>query len=134
MTSSAPRSAERGRAFSNRLFLRISGGRLRAYSIVKHVGRRSGRQYANPVSAYPMGDGFVITILYGLDSQWVRNALATGRLALVTRGREHRLERPELIAANEALPAYPRWQRWFLRARGVEHFLWAHSEPAEVGP
>ena len=84
------------RAASNRLFLKISGRRLRAYSIVKHVGRRSGREYANPVSAYPLGDGFVITILYGLDSQWVRNVLATGRLTLVTQGRQHALERPEL--------------------------------------
>jgi hypothetical protein len=85
------------RAASNRLFLKISGRRLRAYSIVKHVGRRSGCEYANPVSAYPLGDGFVITILYGLDSQWVRNVLATGRLTLVTQGRQHALERPELI-------------------------------------
>ena len=92
------------RGASNRLFLKISGRRLRAYSIVKHVGRRSGREYVNPVSAYPLGDGFVITILYGLDSQWVRNVLATGRLTLMTQGREHALERPELIPTTQALP------------------------------
>ena len=61
------------RVAPNRLFLKISGRRLRAYSIVKHGGRRSGREYASPVSACPLGDGFVITILYGVDSQWVRN-------------------------------------------------------------
>lgn len=55
------------RGASNRLFLKISGRRLCAYSIVKHVGRRSGRDYANPVGAYPLSDGFVITILYGLN-------------------------------------------------------------------
>jgi hypothetical protein len=72
------------RRLSSRLFLKISGRRLRGYSIVKHVGRRSGREYVNSVSAYPLGDGFVITILHGLDSQWVRNVLATGRLTLRT--------------------------------------------------
>lgn len=115
------------RRYSNQVFLKISGRRLRAYSIVKHVGRRSGRTYVNPVSAYPLGDGFVITILYGLGSQWVRNVLATGRLILVTRGREHALERPELIPGARALPAYPRWQRRMLTNRGIEHFLWAHE-------
>jgi hypothetical protein len=51
------------RPSSNRLFLKISGRRLRAYSIVKHVGRRSGREYVNPASAYPLGDGFVFPVL-----------------------------------------------------------------------
>jgi deazaflavin-dependent oxidoreductase (nitroreductase family) len=118
---------EAARPASNRLFLKISGRRLRAYSIVKHIGRRSGSEYVNPVSAYPLGDGFVITILYGLDSQWVRNVLSTGRVTLVTRGRAHALERPELIAKPEALRAYPCWQRLILNARGVEDFLWAHE-------
>jgi deazaflavin-dependent oxidoreductase (nitroreductase family) len=95
------------RRLSNRLFLNISGRRLRAYSIVKHVGRRSGRQYVNPVSVYPLGDGFVITILYGLDSQWVRNVLATGRLTLRTRGRDHALVRPELIPRRRHCPRIP---------------------------
>jgi hypothetical protein len=115
------------RSLSNRLFLTISGRRLRAYSIVKHIGRKSGREYINPVSAYPLGDGFVITILYGLDSQWVRNVLATGRLTLVTHGRDYLLERPELIDPAHAFPAYPGWQQRVLRRRGIEHFLWAHK-------
>ena len=45
------------RSLSNRIFLTISGKWLRAYSIVRHVGRTSGPQYHNPVSAYPLGDG-----------------------------------------------------------------------------
>jgi hypothetical protein len=57
----------------------------------------------------------------------VRNVLATGRLTLVTQGREHALERPQLIPKTQALPAYPRWQRWMLKARGDEDFLWAHE-------
>jgi hypothetical protein len=129
-----PREAERtrdaARPASNRLFLKISGRRLRAYSIVKHVGRRPGREYVNPASAYPFGDGFVIPILYGLDSQWVRNVLDSGRLTVVTYGREHALERPEIIPKTKALPAFPRWQRRLLKSRGIEDFLWAHEHRA----
>ena len=60
MARAIERKRDAARPMSNRLFLKISGGRLRAYSIVKHVGRRSAREYVNPANAYPLGDGFVI--------------------------------------------------------------------------
>jgi hypothetical protein len=112
---------------ANRIFMYVSGRRLRAYSIVRHVGRTSGREYRNPVSAYPLGDGFVIPVLYGARSQWVRNALATGRLVLRTKGRDYPLERPELIPPERALPGFPAWQRWMLKTRKIQDFVWAHS-------
>jgi hypothetical protein len=58
MSAETERRRDAARPASNRLFLKISGRRLRAYSIVKHVGRRSGREYVNPVSAYPSRNGF----------------------------------------------------------------------------
>jgi deazaflavin-dependent oxidoreductase (nitroreductase family) len=73
------------RSLANRVFLMISGRWFRAYSIVRHVGRTSGRAYQNPVSAYPLGDGFVIPVLYGTQSQWVRNVMAAGRFTLRTK-------------------------------------------------
>jgi len=124
VTASTSRDPVRG--LSNRLFLRISGRRLRAYSVVRHTGARTGREYTNPVSAYPLGDGFVIPVLYGRESRWVQNALATGGLTLRTRNRDHRLERPELIGAAQALGAFPRWQRAMLTARRIEDYLYAH--------
>jgi hypothetical protein len=52
MSRETERRRDAARPASNRLFLKISGRRLRAYSIVKHVGRRSGREYVNPASAF----------------------------------------------------------------------------------
>jgi hypothetical protein len=134
MPPESERKRDAARPASNRLFLEISGRRLRAYSIVKHVGRRSGREYVNPASAYPLGDGFVIPILYGLDSQWVRNVLDTGRLTLVTRGREHVLERPELIPKARAQAAFPRWQQRMLKSRDIQNFLWARERRIAIPP
>ena len=127
MPPETERKRDAARPASNRLFLKISGRRLRAYSIIKHVGRRSGREYVNPASAYPIGDGFVIPILYGLDSQWVRNVLHTGALTLVTHGSERALQRPELIPKAQALPAFPRWQQRTLKSRRIENFPWTHK-------
>jgi hypothetical protein len=50
---------------SRSIFLKIAGGPLRAFSLLKHVGRMSGKAYATPLAAYPLGDGLVIALLYG---------------------------------------------------------------------
>ncbi len=39
--------------------LKIAGRRSSIYATIKHVGRRSGREYTTPVVAKPFGDGFV---------------------------------------------------------------------------
>ena len=114
------------RSLANRVFLMISGRWFRAYSIVRHVGRTSGRAYQNPVSAYPLGDGFVIPVLYGTQSQWVRNVMAAGRFTLRTKGRDYLLERPELIAPAQALAAYPTLLRRIMRSQQTQAFVWAH--------
>jgi deazaflavin-dependent oxidoreductase (nitroreductase family) len=118
------------RSLSNRIFLKISGKWFRAYSIVTHTGRSSGRKYRNPVSAYPLGDGFVIAVLYGAQSHWVRNVMATGQLTLRTKGRDYLLERPEIIPPAQALPPFPALSRMMLRSRNIHDFVWAHhAEP-----
>jgi deazaflavin-dependent oxidoreductase (nitroreductase family) len=114
------------RSLANRIFLTISGRWFRAYSIVRHVGRTSGRAYQNPVSAYPLGDRFVIPVLYGTQSQWVRNVMAVGRFTLRTRGRDYPLERPELIPPGQALAAYPALLRRIMRSQRTQDFVWAH--------
>jgi deazaflavin-dependent oxidoreductase (nitroreductase family) len=112
---------------ANRIFLKISGKRIRAYSIVRHVGRSSGREYRNPVSAYPLGDGFVIPVLYGTQSQWVRNVMTAGEFTLRTKGRDYQLHRPEIIPPAEALAALPPLQRRITRSQKIQDFLWAHD-------
>jgi hypothetical protein len=114
------------RSLSNRIFLTISGRWFRAYSVVRHVGRTSGRQYQNPDSAYPLGDGFVIAVLYGAQSQWVRNVMAAGRFTLRTKGRDYLLERPEIIPAAPALLAFPPRLQRMMRSRGIKDFVWGH--------
>lgn len=113
---------------SNALFLKIAGGRLRAYSVLKHRGRRSGREYVTPLSAYSLGDGFVMAVLYGeaKNVDWVRNVMEASRCVLKTCGEEYVLEGPEIIPASQALAAFPPLLRVVYRARGIHEFVWAH--------
>lgn len=115
------------RSLSNWILMTISGRWFRSYSIVNHVGRTSGRRFRNPVSAFPLGDGYVIAVLYGLESQWVRNVMAADSFILRTKGRDHVLEGPEIIGSDQALPAFSWLARLNAQSRGIQHFVWGHS-------
>jgi hypothetical protein len=116
---------------SNAIFLKIAGGPLRAYSLLKHIGRSSGKEYATPLTAYPLGDGFVIALLYGDATivSWCRNVMAAGKCIIKTNGQEHVLGRPEIISAAQALPAYPPLFRFVYKSRDIRQFLWVHRMP-----
>ncbi len=115
---------------ANALFLKIAGGRFRAYSALKHIGRSSGKEYVTPLSAYPLGDGFVMAVLYGEAAKvdWCRNVMAAGQCILKTHGQEYVLEKPEIIPASHALAAYPPLMRLVYRRRGIHEFVWAHRQ------
>ncbi len=85
-------------------------------SALHHAGRRTGRTYVTPLSAYPLGDGFVLAAAYP-HVDWLENVLAAGECALRWNGSEYALERPELISRGEAMTAYPALVRPFLAAR-----------------
>jgi hypothetical protein len=65
-------------------------------STLHHIGRRSGRAYTTPLSAYPLGDGFVLAVAYP-EVDWCRNILAAGTCLLTWNGEDYLLERPEMI-------------------------------------
>jgi deazaflavin-dependent oxidoreductase (nitroreductase family) len=108
--------------------LNIAGNRLRVYSAIEHVGRRSGRSYSTPVVAVPFGDGFVVPLPYGTDVDWHRNVQAAGTCTLHWNEQKYALERPELLTQAEALEAFPLLQRVIFGAGGVDAYLWLHTQ------
>jgi len=114
---------------ANRWMRTVAGTRLGSLyfnlAALHHVGRRSGREYMTPLSAYPLGDGFVLAVAYP-HVDWSENVLAAGKCALSWKGREYALERPERIPLSDALSAYPLLVRPFIFAPGTKEFLWLH--------
>jgi deazaflavin-dependent oxidoreductase (nitroreductase family) len=96
--------------------------RLPGFGIVIHRGRRSGREYRTPVNVFRRGDGYVIALTYGADSQWVRNVLAAGEVDVEIRGRRIHLASPELVH-DERRRLVPAPVRVPLAAAGVDDFL-----------
>ena len=76
----------------NPLILRIAGGRwVPMFSLLHHRGRKSGRIYATPVTAFPRGGWFWFGLAFGENSGWARNVIAAGDADLRYRGTDYHL-------------------------------------------
>lgn len=92
-------------------------------SVVHHVGRTSGTSYRTPVVAVPTSDGFVFALPYGPVADWVRNTLAAGSADIEHEGQITRVDQPELVAAADVDPLFPRGTQRMNRIFGVDDFL-----------
>lgn len=90
--------------------------------VVVHRGRRSGRRYQTPVNVFADGDGYVLALTYGSDTDWVKNVLAAGGCELRTRGRAVQLGSPRLFHDQSRSGIRP-VERQILRILGVADFL-----------
>ena len=70
--------------------------------VLIHRGRRSGQTFLTPLDAHEVDGGYVFIIMYGSDSDWVRNILASGEATLRIGGKEIGLISPRIIGPDEA--------------------------------
>ena len=119
----------------NPLIVRLAGRRhVRAYAVIEHRGRRSGRTYTTPVSARPTGDGFVVPMAFGEQADWFRNVQAAGECVVRWNGTAYHLVEPELIDEATARRALGRVERLLapLFARQFVHLRYAPSSAGAV--
>ena len=76
------------------------------FSLVRHVGRKSGTIYETPLIVSRVPDGFVAELTYGPEVSWYRNIVAAGRCVIIFRGAEYRIDRIESCTAAEGLAAF----------------------------
>jgi deazaflavin-dependent oxidoreductase (nitroreductase family) len=85
--------------------------------VLTHVGRSSGKTYRTPLDAHVVHGGFIFIIMYGSDSDWVQNVLASGTAAVAVDGEQFDLESPKLISKQEA------WQLLSDKTKEPPNFL-----------
>jgi deazaflavin-dependent oxidoreductase (nitroreductase family) len=129
MTSFARRRARFNRLVVNRLVLPISG-RLSMWSIVEHVGRRSGKTYRTPVSMFRTPDGVAVLLPYGTDTDWVQNLKAAGGGQVKLGGKTFRVTDPRIVPTFVAIRSVkPPWSR-IMKATGIDStLLLSHARP-----
>ena len=102
----------------------LAGHRLfPLYALIRHRGRRSGRDYTIPVAVRVTADAFVIALPWGAETQWVRNVIAAGGCTLQWRGEEHTAVDPTIIRGTRGRGAFSPLQQRLLRAAGVGTFV-----------
>jgi len=106
----------------NPLTRRLARTRFGPFSVVQHIGRRSGRRYETPIITSPIEGGFVIELTYGPDVDWHKNVLAAGSCTLVRHGKEYDIDKIELLDAETGLAAFPLPARMLLRLLGKKDF------------
>jgi deazaflavin-dependent oxidoreductase (nitroreductase family) len=95
------------RAVGNPLQMRSAGTPGTFASVIRHQGRRTGRTYETPVWAAPTEDGFVIAIVYGSRTDWLKNVLASGAAAIVHEGEACPVDQPEIVPMESARAYFP---------------------------
>jgi deazaflavin-dependent oxidoreductase (nitroreductase family) len=93
------------------------------WAVLRHRGRKSGRDYAVPVGVRSTSDGYFIALPFGERTQWVHNVIAAGGCTLRWRGTDIVLGDPTIVPADEAAFAFPAVLRWMMRAAGAHQVL-----------
>ncbi len=111
------------RAFTTKLFnpvFRRVAAWVPGFGVLEYVGRKSGRRYRIPVMRFRRGSEYVLCLVYGPNSEWVKNVLAQGGAQIRIRRRTTRLTDPEVVVdpSRRLLPRYARPLMRLLRVRG----------------
>jgi deazaflavin-dependent oxidoreductase (nitroreductase family) len=94
------------------LVLRTAGSPGSSTAVVRHVGRSSGRRYETPVVAVRSAGGFAIALPYGMNTDWLKNVVASGRATIAFDGDTWPVDEPEVVAIEAVNPLFdPREQR-----------------------
>ena len=118
--------------YINAYTVRGAGGRsARVFALLRHRGRRSGREYATPVVARPYpGGGFIIPLTFGTGADWYQNIAAAGGCVIRWKGVEHTLEQPEVVSFEEGGKAYSAFERVMMRRiLGMKNFVRLRAAP-----
>lgn len=97
------------------------------FSLVRHVGRKSGKTYETPLILAPVEGGFVAELTYGDHVDWYRNIVAAGECDVVVMGKTHHIDRIETMSAEAGRRAFGHPFDWILKALGRHEFRYLHE-------
>jgi hypothetical protein len=111
------------RSVSNPRQMATAGSPGAYASVIRHVGRTSGREYETPIGATATEDGFVVALPYGASADWLKNLLASGSAMIVDEGSSYRVDQPVVVTLAVAIDDFPPGERRLLRVFGVDESL-----------
>ena len=106
----------------NRATSRIARSGRGPFSLIRHVGRKSGRTYETPVILARVPEGFIAELTYGDNVNWYRNVVAAGGCVVVHHRVEYQVTDIEPCDAERGRAAFPAPFRLILKAAGRNQF------------
>ncbi|MCU1514598.1 MAG: hypothetical protein JWO10_1688 [Microbacteriaceae bacterium] len=104
---------------------KLTGGIARRgstrFSIVRTVGRKSGKTFETPIIGQPVDGGFMVELTYGPQVNWYQNLIAGGG-EIIRQGVTTRVLAPIPVTPAEGLAAFSPGQRALLRLMRKRHF------------
>jgi deazaflavin-dependent oxidoreductase (nitroreductase family) len=106
------------------------------WAVILHRGRRSGRGYRTPVLAFRRNRTMIIALLYGEESDWLRNLRAAGGGQVVRAGQTFRVGPPQMVETSEAaeLSRLTPPARAYCRLAGHQVILQLGDKQSGFGP
>ena len=108
------------------LALRSAGKQGSSTSVVRHVGRKTGRSYDTPVVAVEHGGNVYIALPYGEGTDWLKNVLATGSATIMNGGDRYDVDQPEVLPMAEATRFFGPKEQRLHRRFGVDTCVQVH--------
>ena len=93
------------------------------WAVVRHRGRRSGKDYAIPVAVIATPSTFVVGLPWGPQTNWVRNVLVAGGCVIRWKAQEYHVTEPRVVGPGVAIAAAKPLQGKLIRRAGIKNFL-----------
>jgi deazaflavin-dependent oxidoreductase (nitroreductase family) len=113
----------------NRVTTRLARSGHGPFSLVRHVGRKSGRTYETPLILAVVPEGFIAELTYGEKVDWYRNVVAADGCVILHRRKEYRVTHIEPCSAERGRSAFPTPLRQLLKVMRRTDFRLLRSSP-----
>jgi deazaflavin-dependent oxidoreductase (nitroreductase family) len=85
------------------------------FSLVRHVGRKTGTIYQTPLIVARVPRGFVAELTYGPNVSWYRNVVAAGQCVLIVKNVEYDIGAVRAYSTEAGLDAFGYPQKLILK-------------------
>jgi len=92
-------------------------------SVVRHIGRKTGKSYETPVRAVRTADGFAVALPYGPNTDWLKNVISSGRATIVYQGEVYAVDQPQVVPLADESSSFTRGNRLAHRVFGITDVL-----------
>ncbi len=117
---------------TNPVMVRFFSGRSEHAALLHHVGRRSGKAYATPVTAHRTEDTIIVPLPYGTGVDWLRNLQAAGKGVVDLGNRSVAVDDLEVVPIADIMMLLPRSVARIVQMHDTERALLLHvAGPAQ---